>query len=282
MDVINLQHFTCLPGMQQVAYTCPSEQSSHVILSLKVKSLQQNGDLPSHYMNLNYIPMQPEANISTKTTLLDSWCCFKTHPFHKVTVFVPSPLPRSHTHTQLFYHLINNLLNIFYFLNTLLSLCWLLIYFHLQLKGIPLLSLLIKSCWSAIGFQCSGIKLIPVPTQVSELTTLERIFKNSLQVSKDLILLLKKRHNFFPLVYFLGDNLSREQRQICIQRNNLSIKMLVCNKKWLVKKAVSFLKSPELLTQFLELKKALICFFWLSISREADSKEKSPHTVQSL
>jgi len=84
---------------------------------------------------------------------------------------------------ELFNHLISNLVIIFYLLNTFLSLCWFLIYFHLWLKGIPLLYILIKSHWSAVVFRCSGIKLIPVPCAQVSLQCWREILMNTRTLS---------------------------------------------------------------------------------------------------
>lgn len=116
--------------------------------------------------------------------------------------------PRS----RLFYRPISNLLISWYFLNTFLTLCWLLISFHLHLKGIPLLYILIKSHWSAVVSQCSGVQLSSVPAHKPSYDIGEKnlwtpeiwIFKAGLPISNDFILPVSEDVPcFLPLVCFL-------------------------------------------------------------------------------
>lgn len=101
-------------------------------------------------------------------------------------------------------------------------------YFHLQLKDIPLLYILIKSHWNAVVFQSLGIKLSFIPTHEQTYSiganqirnknlfnTQIHIFQDSLLIPNVLIMLVPIIFHFPPaaVIYFSKQQCNKRTKE---------------------------------------------------------------------
>jgi len=85
----------------------------------------------------------------------------------------------------------------------------------------------------------------------------------------------------FPF-FLWGGNLSWKQREICIQKNNLSISTLVCNENWLVKKLLAYWNLQSLLHNFWNLKNCNKLLLTVSQQASRSQGKKPTYSVISL